>query len=1040
MEDSVFTIYSASAGSGKTYTLTKNYLRLLFQGDALGRFRQILALTFTNKAVGEMKTRILDSLHSFSKKDILHNSNSLFKELCAETGLSPEELHNRSKVLLKHILHNYSFFDVSTIDKFNHRILKTFARDLQLSQNFEVELDTESLLEKAVDRLLDKAGSDKALTKTLLAFSFEKVEDNKSWNIAYDLVEMGKLLFQENHSVHLEKLKNKSIADFDLLKKHLLDQIQKLERLAQAKAETVLTKISEDGFAYEEFPRQTLPNHFKKIRDAEYSAKSLYNNRLEKNLLEGNILKASDTRDTTLLSEYLLQEYKSIKESLYQRAYLRNIYGNVVPMTLLNEISKELKAIESEQDLIPISALNELISKEIKGQPVPFIYERLGEKYRHYFIDEFQDTSQVQWENLVPLIANALEGENEQNGHGSLFLVGDVKQAIYRWRGGRAEQFLNLLGLKTNPFKIQPEIKTLDTNWRSASEIIAFNNAFFSSIAPVLGDETYRNLFLKDSQQKCNPNLGGYVQLSFVDKTSYHGDDEFCEEVVRAIQEVLSKNYRFSDICVLVRENKKGSILANYLSQKGIPVISPDSLLLANNPTVNFLVALLRFVNNTNDKTAAFEVLNFLPSEDIPMHDFVSLHLEELQAFLLDRYKFPLESLKRKSVFEILEKAIVTFQLTQGSEAYLTFLMDFVMETEKKEGPGIMPFLEHLEDKKESLSLAAPEGENAIKIMTIHKAKGLEFPFVIFPYANAMLDDKRKKKKSWVASEDKMDIWSTGEFLLNSSQEMVLYNKNSSRAYLEEQHKTQMDALNVLYVALTRAELGLFIISEWKPAISDIQAAGTYADLFLHHLNSKGALIENQRQYCFGTFLRSETPKEDVPKDNYISYITRSRDDMGFKISTTSGQLWGTEAEKAIEIGNLVHFALGKITYLEDEPSVLEELKSAGQIQHEERELIGRLVHNTVHHPLLKEYFTPSYTIYNEQEILTQEGRQLRPDRIAIQNNQATLIDFKTGKVNPKHKVQIESYGAALKSMGFSIKNSIIVYIDEEVNPLFLNT
>ncbi|TAI47698.1 UvrD-helicase domain-containing protein [Flagellimonas allohymeniacidonis] len=1038
--DSVFTIYSASAGSGKTYTLTKNYLRLLFKGDALGRFRQILALTFTNKAVGEMKSRILDSLHHFSKKDILDSSNSLFQELCEETGLSPNELHNRSKVLLKHLLHNYSFFDVSTIDKFNHRILKTFARDLQLSQNFEVELDTDSLLEKAVDRLLDRAGSDKALTKTLLAFSYEKVDDNKSWNIAYDLVEMGKLLFQENHSVHLEKLKNKSIADFDLLKNSLLDQIQQQAQQTKEKAESVLAKILDDGFQFEEFPRQTLPNHFKKIRDGEQSVKSLYNNQLEKNLLDGNILKASDTRDTALLSEYLLQEYRAIKKSLYQRAYLRNIYGNVVPMTLLNEISKELKEIENEQDLIPISALNELISKEIKGQPVPFIYERLGEKYRHYFIDEFQDTSQLQWENLIPLISNALESENEQSGRGSLFLVGDVKQAIYRWRGGRAEQFLNLLGLKTNPFNIQPNIKTLDTNWRSASEIIAFNNAFFSSVAPVLGDEVYRNLFLQDSQQKFNPNLGGYVQLSFIEKTTTPGDDEFCIEVLRTIQEVLSKNYQFSDMCILVRENKKGGILADYLSRNKIPVISPDSLLLANNPTIHFLAALLRLLNNTDDKTAAFEVLSFLADENPQLHDFVSIHLEKLPAFLLERFELDLESLKRISVYQILENAIDTFQLAQGAEAYLTFFMDFVLEIEKKEGPGILAFLEYWEDKKGSLSLAAPEGENAIKIMTIHKAKGLEFPFVIFPYANAALDDKRKKKKSWVVSDDHISSWSEGEFLLNTSQEMLSYNTNSELAYLEEQNKTQMDALNVLYVALTRAELGLFVITEWNPPISDIQKATTYSDLFLYHLNSEGVLTETQRQYSFGKLLHSANPKEEISEDNHISYITRSMGETGHKISTTSGQLWGTDAEKAIEIGNLVHFALGKIIYLEDEPSVLDELKSTGQIQGEEGKMISNLVHNTVHHPLLKEYFTSSYTIYNEREILTQGGSPLRPDRIAIQKNEATLIDFKTGKVDPKHKAQLERYGDAIKSMGFSIKNSIIVYIDKEVNPLFLNT
>nr|WP_299339384.1 UvrD-helicase domain-containing protein [Allomuricauda sp.] len=1039
MKDSIFTIYSASAGSGKTYTLTKNYLKLLFEDNSLSKFRQILALTFTNKAVGEMKSRILESLYNFSKTEILDSDDSLFQDLCLETGSSPEELHRKSRVLLKHILHNYSFFDVSTIDKFNHRILKTFARDLQLSQNFEVELDTDSLLEKAVDRLLDRAGSDKELTQTLLAFSLEKIDDNKSWNIAYDLIDMGKVLFQENHAVHLEKLKKKSISSFNTLKTELQKEIKKCDELAVNRGEEVLKKIVSEGFSFEDFPRQTLPNHFKKIIAGDHSLKRLYGNTLEEQLSENKFLKANDSRDTLSLSEYLLNEFIQIRKLLYRRAYLSNIYGNIVPMTLLNEISKEIKHIEAEEDLIPISDLNQIISKEIKGQPVPFIYERLGEKYRNYFIDEFQDTSQVQWENLIPLISNALEGENEQSQSGSLFLVGDVKQAIYRWRGGKAEQFLNLLNGSTNPFTIKPDIELLDTNWRSASEIVSFNNAFFSLVAPLLHNGEYKQLYLKDNNQKHNSKIGGYINLTVVSNDRAIKDDEHCDAVLNAINEILSKKYTFSDISVLVRENKKGSLLANYLSENNIPVISPDSLLLGNHPSIQFLVALLTFLGNPSDRPAKFEILHFLALDKDKLHDFVNSHIEDLSDFFLKNYNFSTKLYQKKTVSEIVEATIISFDLAEGSEAYLTFFTDVVMEVEKKVGLDILSFLDFWNEKKEKLSLSAPEEVNAVKVMTIHKAKGLEFPFVIFPFANSPITNRRSKK-AWVVSAKDEKSWGMDEFLMNFSQEMEHYNENSASVFVEEEEKTQMDALNLLYVALTRAKTGLFVVTETSKPNLDPHMLTTYSELFAYYLQHKGIWDPEKNQYVFGSIKENALSGTEELKSMHIPYIIRSTEKMGQTISTKSGQLWGTEAEKAIEIGNVVHSVLGKIRYSGDASKVLLEIESRGDLP---KEILGKtkeIVLKTISHPLLEEYFSPLYTIYNERELLTKDGKVLRPDRVAIADGTATIIDYKTGKPDARYQSQMESYSDEIKSMGFSIKNSIIVYIEEEVNPLFLFT
>ncbi len=270
-----------------------------------------------------------------------------------------------------------------------------------------------------------------------------------------------------------------------------------------------------------------------------------------------------------------------------------------MPLTVLNAIQQEIKTIESERDQIPISSFNTIISDEIRNQPAPYIYERLGEKYRHYFIDEFQDTSQMQWENLVPLISNALESEDEQGNMGTLLLVGDVKQAIYRWRGGRAEQFLNLINKETNPFVVEPHISSLETNYRSREELIKFNNTFFTVTSPFLGSPQYNLLFTDGNKQDFNDKVGGYVDLNFIKMPKENKDLEYCNEVLRSIKDARADKYNYADICILTRKRKHGIILADFLIEQNIPIISSETLLLKNNPKVNFLINLLKHINCT---------------------------------------------------------------------------------------------------------------------------------------------------------------------------------------------------------------------------------------------------------------------------------------------------------------------------------------------------------------------------------------------------------------------------------------------------------
>lgn len=987
-----------------------------------------------------MKSRILDSLYVFSQPQILDQPEPLFQALCDEADLNPAQLQKKCGLILKQILHNYAFFEVSTIDRFNHKILKTFARDLQLSQNFEVELDVDSLLERAVSNLLERTGENPYLTDALLDFSLEKIEDDKSWNIAHDLVESGKLLFQENHAEYLKGFEGQGIPDFKHAQKTIQVKIKVLEKKALSLSQSTLKELADRGFVPEDFPRQTLPNHLKKILGKEYTIKVLYSNKLEENLKEGKVLKSNDKRNTSELSAYILGQFTTLKRLVYERAYLKNVYNNLAPMTVLNEISKEIKKLEEEEDIIPISALNQLISKEIKDQPVPFIYERLGEKYRHYFVDEFQDTSRLQWENLIPLVSNALQSEDERGETGSLFLVGDIKQAIYRWRGGSSEQFLNLLNQSEKPFIAKPKIENLETNWRSFSEIITFNNAFFSYASQFLRDSSYRTLFQNSCIQKTNSSIGGYVKIKFIDGSKGDRDELYCRNVLDTITQLTEQKYRYTDICILVRDNTKGGILANFLSEHRIPIISSDSLLLAQNTSVNFLISLLKLLENSEDKLSGFEILSFLANQTQVenKHDFIAAHLNDTFHFLQEEFNFNSHEMVHRPVSEILEDAIVKFKLYQESQAYLTFLMDEVLVVESKQGSGIMFFLEHWAQKKTLLSITAPEAIDAVKIMTIHKAKGLEFPIVLFPYADSVINDKRKKKKIWVRSNTLEDHFGASALLLNSTSEMEEYAPEAKNAYLEEERKTQMDALNILYVALTRAERGLYIFTEKTKPKGSLENANSYAELFYLYLTEKSLLNVTLDEYAFGQLPKPQKPGMAQQNNlNTVQYTVRPSLVNPFRISTKQGQLWGTGAGKAIEIGNLIHFVLAQIDFVDNAPKVIHELESDGIFEGYETESIVRHVFETLKHPLLQEYFTEKYTIYNEREILTR-NENLRPDRVAVLGEEAIIIDFKTGEPRTKHKSQLLQYEEALKDMGFSIKNSIIVYIGEEIRPLYL--
>ncbi|MEM8998708.1 MAG: UvrD-helicase domain-containing protein [Bacteroidota bacterium] len=1029
-----FIIVGASAGSGKTFVLTKTYLKKILEPGSIQKYRQLLALTFTNKAVAEMKQRILSGLYDFGLPYVPPRSRALFSEIAKELSITSEELHKKAKYTLKELLHNYAFFEVSTIDRFTHRVIRTFAKDLNISQSFDVVLNTDVLLSEAIGNLLNRAGEDVTLTQVLLDFSFEKIENGKSWNIAFDLKETGMLLFQENHAGYLQEIRSKNMSDLVSLKKIIRSEIKSRENDIKEICSKVLHTISANRLEFSDFKNSYFPKFMQKLSLGDFPVD--FNAKWKQNFGTEPLYAKTAPEKTKVLLDSLHPDFEGqfdeVKVLATSMGFLKNCYSNIVPLTVLNAIAEELQKLMEERNLLPISEFNNIIAKEIKDQPVPFIYERIGEKYRHFFIDEFQDTSSMQWHNLIPLVGNSIESESEKGQKGSLFLVGDGKQAIYRWRGGRAEQFLNLINLKTNPFSVPQLVERLDTNWRSASQIVNFNNSFFTRAANQLVNTSFQKLFKTGTAQKTATSREGFVEITFLQG---HEDDLYGDYVLKVITSSFDKGYRLQDICVLVRDNKKGAWLADYLTQRGTPVVSPDALLLKNNEKVAFLIALLQFINDESDKEAAYRILEFLSIGQPDKHDFISKHIHSLANFLDLTYRFDVAQLVFVTVFEIVETAIHNFYLTDGSDAYLSQFLQIIFDAEEEEVIGNYGFLRYWEVNKEKLNIIAPENIAAVKIMTIHKAKGLEFPIVIFPFANTSLISTYGKKIWLPVKGDSFKGYN--HMLFNFNKDLVGYSDVTERIIDEENEKMQLDAFNVLYVALTRAVDALFICTELDRP-EKRSAPKSYADLFVDYLVSIGRWQMANSVYQFGRF--EKNIKEVVPSVNLTTvptvFETKRKSDFNFAFHSST--VFNAPEQDAAHWGNLIHSTLSLIETANDIPIAIQQLQNERELSIPEAKALAKKMQQITSHPLLEHFYNGEHKVHNERELIDAQGNFLRPDRIVIMKKSAAIIDYKTGKVDPMHKNQLIQYANTLEQIGYKVENKILIYISEAITPMFL--
>jgi len=1045
-----FTIYDASAGSGKTYTLVKEYLKILLSADSNDTYKKILAITFTNKAVEEMKTRIVSSLHEFSKEIPSEKALDFMKDIAGETKLSLATIKDKSKAIIKNIIHNYAAFDISTIDKFTHKVIRAFAHDLNLPVTFEVSLETDLLLQEAVDAIIAKAGEDELLTKILVDFSIDKTDSDKSWDVTHELLDVSKLLVNENNRTEIAQFHEKTIDEFLSIREKLKAAIQQLEDETVALANEAVQLIENQGIDLASFSRGTFPNHLGYIQRKELKSS-------HKKFFEVADIQVNKAAKDKALIESIAPELIAILAKVYKHYEKMNFYTafqkNITPLSLLNSIAQELETIQKDQNLLSISEFNAIIYNEIQNQPAPFIYERLGERYKHFFIDEFQDTSEMQWHNLVPLIDNALASEDLSGTRGSLMIVGDPKQSIYRWRGGKAEQFIRL-SKDENPFSNpSKELVRLGRNYRSYSEVIEFNNAFFAMLADEFTNEDYQDLYRHKSHQETNAKQGGYVNISFIPKVEKseelneeEADDKtqlYLKATLATIAKVKAQGFQYRDIVLLTRKRDSGVALANYLTENEVPILSSETLLIENATEVKLILNVLRYLKNNQDKEAKAAVLYFIAKHkqnELPIHDFIETGMakfaeEELEQWLTDfGIRISFKNCRKKSLYEAVEIIVSTFIKEKSTVSYVQYFMDLVLERDVRTQAGVSDFLEYWENNGSKFSIPSPEGNDAVRIMTIHKSKGLEFPVVIFPFAEE--DYARSpRNKMWLDLED--DTLDMPKALVDSKKEVAEYGAKASEIYNEKNQEELLDNINVLYVALTRAEEQLYIISN-KNLTSKGELTNNMSSYFIKYLDFKGVYKEHDNVFEFGKNVRLSQAKAEMEKQPTIEIVKEVFDPKKIKIAQREALMWGTDQSKAIEFGNVMHEILSFVKTNADVDLAVVKAIENGLITESQKASVLKTLGDIVEHSELSVFFEADKKVFNEQNIIKPGMPTIKPDRVSLKGNVAYLLDYKTGVHQPKYEQQLAAYESALEEMGFSVAKKTLVYIGEKLEVVHL--
>lgn len=1021
-------IYNASAGSGKTYQLVKEYIQLLIEHPTQFKFPSIVAMTFTNKAALEMKERIISDLDAISTTEQPSaKAIGLTEDIAKHLKISEEEVQKRCKKALSAILHRYEEFHVLTIDKFNLRIIKSFSKDLDLPADFEIMMDEEELLGDVINEILNKLGDSdfEEITKTVFAFAESNLNEDKKWDFRRDLLEFSKVLTKEQNDELIQKL---LALDFSSewyvqilnARKKLIEELENVKfELSQTLGSVVNPSKLVGG--------QTALNQLEKFITPEYNV--FTDKAFSKTIIgwfEKEIPASKFIPSDVFSATEKIVELRNEKSKDY--AELTSFLNVFYSMALLRHVAQDLISMRSNENIIRISEFNKLISDLIKDESAPFIYEKLGNRFKHFLLDEFQDTSHLQFLNMVPLIDNAIS-EGEEN-----LIVGDPKQSIYRFNNGLAEQFVALpkiynpqgdkeIARKSALFDQQGEKIELEHNWRSSSTIVDFNNRFFGQFKQLLSENS-QEFYSSTTQIPSNSTEGSIHILSEKREISL---TERVEKIVQWIEQCKVDGYKYGDICILGDRNKKCNKWAVELTKRGYKIVSAESLLIKSSMKVELTIAYLKrrlSPDNPSFQKQFAELFFRLRGLSVDkFHEYIEVKTDKNSRdyhefndnrFLTDYFEGKERFFQKKeSLYNLILGFFELMEFKELKDPYLHRFADYAYEFGLKKGPNLKLFIEDYQKNKGKIAVEIPASSDAIKIMTIHKSKGLEFPVVIMPN----LDFKNS-----LANHDKF-LFQSDKYILHGLPNEKSPIPASKELAEKENESIRTDSTNLLYVGFTRPQERLYVLNHFDRNKFALNVHNTFSNL--EDATEKRKAIE----------IKYDAPKSSGKNENLTEGFLPEdiQDRLWFpeialqdKAELKEKDFLSPERQRGVQFHHLM-------TKIESEKFISEEVKKGideGLVSIENESFLRERIKRTLNSENYQSIIDGARKTLNEQAIISEEGAEIRPDKIVFKDEETIILDFKTGVPKKQDAKQVLTYVEALSQMNFPKVKGCLYYTE----------
>ena len=1104
-------VYKASAGSGKTYTLVYEYIRYLFgtqlgeiqdtrhetrdvesqqstvnsqqstvinplglrplplrQGEnmrgvqflGLNLHRRVLAVTFTNKSTAEMKERIVMALYELAHGEKVDYVEKLRKDIPALKGVTDEVIGQRAMALLTDILQDYTQFRVSTIDGFFQQVVRSFARELNLNNQYQVELDTDRVLEMAVDNMLAALGDDGngQLLEWLTEFASERVQEDRSWNPRGEILELAKLILTEDYLSQKEKF------GFDLkrLKEyrgHIREIIKKFDddlksvcgeaqRVLSgvAKYEDVFVKNQISYFSYEHLKKNKfeVSATFSKgavSDDVAMWCKGVY----KKDVALQSVVSRLHECARLIVIDLCNKDGERFRE--WQTAKVVNSYLYI--LGILNEIDEHVMEICRERDCLIISSTSDFINKIIDNSDTPFIYEKVGVRTDHFMIDEFQDTSRLQWENFVPLLKETVAQGNES------MIVGDVKQSIYRWRNG--DWRILHEGIKTE-FGDAVKYEPLEKNFRSAREVIEFNNQLYAEM-PKLVDaqlkeqgvikEDYLQGIYAGSEQEVGKKDApkGYVRVEYFEDDEEDKELKWEVKSLNRMVEQMRELGEYGDMAVLVRKNREAQVVAERLRAEGIPFYSSEALCVADDVAVRFVVAVMEYLMQPHEQLYRANVVSLhrevclgrkVGAEDFGLMSYSGGDYAEWErgVFGDEEVAKRFVRVKHLALMQMIELLVDIFKLDSVDGGvhgiYLQSFLDKVQTYAIDGTLDIRSLLEYWEQQGKKTFVAMPEGGKAVRIITIHKSKGLEFDVVFIPFMNWKFGLSSHDNIQLVATSDKrrknhLFVDEIGVIPINTKSSKKLLNSEFEDDVVGEFMASVLDVMNELYVATTRASRQLYLHCAYPDAKDMKKTADEINDVAV--LDVMKSVLAMYEVYEVGNKEQGTGNREEGVENSQFSILNSQlpSEELVAKRSELR-YTYSEDSEDVRRYGVVMHRLFERIVVVDDVDSAIESIEREGE------DVVG--LRNEVAAILaiegVAELFDSEWKVMNEAEIFDGNGRAYRPDRVMIneETREVVVVDYKFGEYNEelhqRYSRQVGRYVRLIGDMGYNARGYLL--------------